>query len=52
MFIPRWPPRDGPNTVKAQQAEFRAQPEITVWAKEVTLPLENPSRKFHAVCAY
>jgi hypothetical protein len=25
-----WPPRSGPNAIKAQQAEFGAEPEITV----------------------
>ncbi len=24
-------PRDAPNTIEAKQAEFRAEPEITVW---------------------
>jgi len=46
--------REQPNTIEAKQAEFRPQPEIAVGvcAIEKICPLENPSRTFHAVCAY
>ena len=54
MLIRRRLPGDVPDAIEAKQAEFRAQPEITVgrlgdvWI----VPLEKPSRIFHAVCAY
>jgi hypothetical protein len=43
-----------PDTIETKQAEFRAQPKITVGrlSNRLISPLVNPSRIFHEVRAY
>ena len=54
MLTGRRLPRHSPNAIKAEQAGFRAQPEITVRSlgDRVNRPLAKPSRTVQAVWAY